>query len=117
MFQERKTTAVLWEKAGDDNTGDPTVSSPSEIEVRWEHSLDQFIGPDGAPVGIVASIWIDDEIEVGSVVWKGRLIDLPASPTSLYEVIGYEEVPDVKGNSPEKIAHLRRLKESLPTVV
>jgi hypothetical protein len=117
VFQESKQKAVLWEVAGFGDDGDPTVNSPVEIDVRWEHGLNQFVGPDGTPVGVVASLWVDQEIEVGSVVWKGKLFDMPAAPDSLYEVVGYEDIPDVKGRNSEKVVHLRRLKESLPTVV
>ena len=110
-------TAVLWELSSYDSKGEPTVSAPEEISVRWEYVSALILSDVDAPVPRNGEVWLDQAVTPGSILWKGCLEDLPDPATDLYEVIQYDEVPDVKGRFVERIATVRRYRNSLPTVV
>lgn len=109
--------AVLWAYYDTDGNGEPRVSEPVEIDCRWEHVVSQMLSPQGEPIAVDGEVFVDRVIAVGSVLWKGALADLPATPTALKEVLAYVEVPDIKGRNYERSVLTRRFRESLPTVV
>ena len=109
--------AVLWALASYDAHGEPRVSSPQEVAVRWEATEVETVAEQEAPVPKDAEMWVASAVVVGSIVWLGALTDLPASPTGLLEVVGCSSVPDVKGRTWEYVLTLSRYKNSLRTVV
>lgn len=115
--RSRYQKAVHWPLYGYDGNGEPTVSSPQEITCRWEDVTRQIMGDNGTPIAIDAEVWVDTDVAEGSMMWKGQLIDLPDPATDIMEVVGHDEIPDVKGRVSETVLYLKRYRDSLPTVV
>jgi hypothetical protein len=114
----RHQKAVLWEKVGLDNYGNPTLdASPVEIVVRWEEGRSESIDDNGNPIGVDAQVIVAQEIPVGSIMWRGALANLPNPPTGLKQVISYNETPDIKGRVTFRKVSLVRYSETLPTTV
>lgn len=116
---DRKQVAVLWEALstgyGIDDQGNPvtTASAPLEIYVRWEAGK-------GEANKQVVKAFVGREIRMGSVMWLGRLIDLPSDLTTLsnlMQVVSYNEVPDVKGRFKQRTVDLVFLGSRLPQIV
>lgn len=108
--------AVLWAKSGNGRDGLPTVSAGVEIDVRWETASDEDISDQD--VAAIASdiLMTDQEIELGSILWKGELTSVPDSPTNLREVVAVEYIPDVKGNATQYTVILARYANELPQI-
>ena len=112
-----KQKAVLWRLAGYSSDGNPTVYDPEEINTRWDDGDSQILGKDGSPISINASIMVEGEIDLGSLLWKGKLADLPASPSPLVEVMGLEVVPDIKIRKYQRTLSCSRYGKPLPDIV
>lgn len=112
----RTQKAVLWEHAGVDGYGQPLVSSPSEILVRWQNKQSEATQGDGSKLAINGSALVGRSIAVGSLLRFGPLDELPAEPTDLMQVIAYEENYDVKGRHAVRTVSFVRFADSLPTV-
>jgi hypothetical protein len=69
-------------------------SSLEQKAVLW--AFDSY-GDDGEPVAIDASAQVDREIVAGGIMWLGEKDDLPSPVTDRFRVIGYSEIPDIKG--------------------
>lgn len=112
----RNQKAVYWAFSDWDAAGNPTVVDPVELDVRWERGLSQEVTPNVNPKEVEATVWIGREIALSGVMWKGKLVDLPSPVTGVREVVEYQEIPDVKGRTFERIVLLGKYKDSLPTV-
>jgi hypothetical protein len=107
---------VLWTASGYDNYSNPVVDVAQEITVRWEDIRRETTDPKGATVIVDVALFVDRDIPIGSIVWRGELTDLPVSPTELREVIGFEKIPDIKGRISQRTALLRSYGNALPYV-
>ena len=122
-FNKRFQKAAYWAKSSVDRYGNPTVASPIELSVRWELGTSQEITPQTNPTAVDATVWVDREIAVGSMMRKGELSELgPGTgsvdpPDNILEVVEYIETPSVQANRFERIVLLRSFGGTLPTVV
>lgn len=118
-FNRRRQKAVYWSFAGLDQYGNPTVNSAIELSVRWEYGIAQEIKPNTDPQAVDATVWVDREVPLGSMLRKGKLSELGAvdTPDKILEVIEYQEIPSVQATMFERIVLVRRFAETLPTVV
>lgn len=111
-----RQTAVLWiadSTLPTDEFGIQRISTPIEIKVRWESGK-------GEGASRKATAFISQEISEGSVLWLGKLSDLPASPekpTNLMQVTSYKEIPDVKSKFPRRFVEMVLLGTQLPPTV
>lgn len=110
-----RQTAVLWRATGYDEYGQVKIGSAEEIKTRWEIGKGEIRSPDESPIDVDAEVWVENEVEVGSLLWRGKKADLPASPSPLYQVVDYVEIPDLKGVSFERRLMVKRFKEELPS--
>lgn len=108
--------AVYWELGTLDMYGQPTLNTPVELSVRWEHGLAQEILPQTNPQSVDATVWVKQDVTVGSMMWIGALTDLPTPVTDVLEIVEFQKIPDIKGRAYERAALLRRYANSLPTV-
>jgi|LSQX01.1.fsa_nt_gb hypothetical protein len=116
-FARRHQKAVTWARSGYGRDGQPIVSSPTEIDVRWESGLAQEVRPVSNPIAIDVTLWTSEDLTSGSMVWLGSEDELgTADPTEVYEVVEVQKIPDVKGRVYERVALLSRFRESLPTL-
>ena len=113
-----KQRAVLWAFSRRDRNGEPKVSAAVEIAARWEEDLSQSIQADGSPIAINATVDVDRDIAVGSIMWLGELADLPVGvSTGLFEVMGFNKIPDYRGKNFSRSVQIRKWRSSLPTIV
>jgi hypothetical protein len=108
--------AVLWAISSTDGYGRFKVSSPIEIRVRWEDSRQESADPQNMVEARPAQAFVDRVIDIGSVLWHGRLKDLPAVPTELYKVSGYNETPDIKNRFVQRAVTLVRRGDAPPEI-
>jgi hypothetical protein len=111
--------AVFWlAESGTDDFGEPVVSEPIELTVRWEFTRKEMMGPGNTPVALEAIVYVDRILPIGSNAWRGNLLDWNDEfEDEILYVMGVAEVPDIKGRAYEWIAYLSRLKSSLATTV
>jgi len=99
--------AVIQEASGFDNYGRPKKSVAREIAVRWEERQRWTTDKDGARIGIDATIWMGEELAIGTEVWLGTISDNATPPASkLYQTISNDAIPDEKGRTWERQAAL-----------
>lgn len=108
---------VLYEFSSNDNYGNPTVLEPVELNCRWEDSTREVVLPDSRVVASDAVIYVPREIPNGSIIWKGALADLPATPTNLKQVIRTNSIPALKKRFVQRDCLLMRYSDKLPTVI
>ncbi len=112
---------VLWEKAGNDGYGNPTLAAPVQIRCRWIEGQTEFTGPNGVPIAINATIVVARDIPVDSIVWKGRLQDMPGTgyvPTGgLMQIKGKRTTDDIKGRNTRRTVMAARFNDTLPARV
>lgn len=116
----RRQTAVLWPMASRDRQNEPVMEDPVELRVRWEHRLREVPGRDGTPLAVVATVWVDRRVPVGSAMWLGELADWPGTgrgdnDEELCYVATRQMVPDEKGREVEWVLTLTRSRDTLGT--
>ena len=109
--------AVLWAASATDQYGRFKVASSVEIRVRWDGSQVESTDPQNTVQAHSSEVLVDRVIAIDSIMWHGRLRDLPDSPTGLFKVVGYEAVPDIRNKFTQRTVTLMRYNDALPTVV
>jgi hypothetical protein len=116
----RHQIAVLWPAEGADAYGQTLVGDPREIMVRWRFTRTESTDAQGNTVSLDASVQVDERVDAGSLMWLGRLADIPPGTSftetdaELYEVVNYHQTPDVKGREIKRSVGLRRYRDTLP---
>lgn len=114
----RKQDAVLWAYAGVDNHGDIKVSStPVALKVRSEKLTRQVNDPVSEIQATDFTLVVDREIAKGSIIWFGKLSDVPDDTnnlTDLKQVVEYDEIPDIKGRKFRREVTLIKYGDRLP---
>jgi hypothetical protein len=88
-----------------------------EIDVRWEET-DWQVSADMSKGNAVNSVvLVDRDIATGSILRLGTLASLPSKMNNLFEVIGTNKVPDIKGVEYQWTCMLTKRQPTLPTVV
>ena len=104
----RKQTAVWWpqqsaEVAGMDHDrfGQPQVSDPVQISVRWEDVSEEFIDSNNTRQLSRARVYVDRDMSVGDILMLGKLTDItdavnPKENINAWEVRRFEKLPNIK---------------------
>jgi len=108
--------AVLWEAGSLDDYGELKVSSPVEIPCRWEYKQEEVSDPLSGTTVSEATVYVNQSIGIGSILWEGALADLPVTPTNLKRVAAVGRIPDVKGKKTRRFVRLVTYSNTLPTV-
>lgn len=109
---------VLWTSTGRyDSLGKQLLNSPIEINVRWEDNTMEFATLHATQTQCAAVMMVSRDIPYGSIVWRGRLADLPATPTPLYQVSTRITAPDFKSKYSQRDIMLVEFPDVLPSVV
>jgi hypothetical protein len=111
-----KQYAVLYAFSSYDEHGNPKLSAAAEIECRWEDGRREITTPTGTLVEVEAEVFVNQEVTVGSVLWKGRLTALPSTPTALKVVVAYSETPNTKVKHYDRSVLVARYGDTLPTL-
>ena len=109
--------AVLWKAAGYDSYGEPTLDAPQEIDCRWDQDRRENVSDQGTPIAIDATAVVEIDIPIGSIMRQGALEDLPDTLDSLFKVVSFSSVPDIKGRVFVRDVSMQRYSESLPGTV
>lgn len=109
--------AVLWPFSSYGPDGELRVGSPVEILVRWNTSISSGQGDTSDSFSKTSNLPVNRVIAVGSVIRLGKKKQLPTPPDDIYEVTGYEEVPDIKGRHFHRSVTIRKYAGSLPEIV
>jgi hypothetical protein len=115
-----KQKAVLWPATNDGDAadyndyGERKLDAKEEIICRWEIKTTESLDPQGQTVAFSETVYVDKAIIEGSIMWKGELCNLPATPTNLRRVEAYEELPDIKGKNPLRMVRLMKYSDELP---
>jgi len=113
--------AVLWRRTGQDRFGKPVTSAPTQVRCRWIETRKEKTDAQGNTVTIDAQVYINTDIVVGSLMWKGRLTELlgTASPLSgnIMQVINFTKTPDLKGRNHRSMVSVMRYMDTLPEIV
>ena len=106
--------AMLWRVTGVNAYGQPTHEPvPEEIRVRWITRKSHESTPFGSTVKLDATVYVDQEIPIDSLMWQGCQEEWEESyygtgsgsgtdgldfktEQNLYIVKAYKETPDVK---------------------
>lgn len=113
----RRQKAVLWAATNTyDNDGVPQVSAAKELKVRWETERDESFPTLNETVAYDEMAQVGEEVAVGSIMWKGKLIDLPSTPNNLRKVVHYAEIPGIKGRIQDRWVFLVKFSDTLPTI-
>lgn len=108
--------AVLWPFISKDKYGNKTVGTAQEIDVRWEDTARQVEISAGQFIAISAQVFVKELPAIGSLMWYGKLADLPVHPTNLVEVVFQNSTPDLKNRFNQKKVSVTRYGNTLPTV-
>lgn len=103
----RFQTCSMWARIGDDEYGNPLLSAPTTLKVRWENKQIEMIDPKGQPVRIDALIQAIVVIPVGSIL-------LLSGSTDYMEAVAFDDIPDVKARAFRKTVGLKRYTDRLP---
>lgn len=121
---ERVQEAILWPLNTYDRHGQPTVGNPVELLVRWVGQQSQSLDPAGNVITIDATVVLDQDVTIDSLMWLGTLNEwkngggsqAPGKP--LMVVKAFNSTPDVRGRATRRTAGLMRYQDqsiTLPT--
>ena len=101
-----RQTAIYWGNPVNDGYGGRTFDDAEEIDVRWEDRQEMFIDSSGQQKLSRAVVFIGRDVQVGSYIYLGELIDLsqaqienPLIFLGTYEVRAFTKIPDLKGEA------------------
>jgi hypothetical protein len=112
--------AVVWApygpgRAAFDNDGQPRVKEPEEVAATWDVSIRVSSASNTENQSKPSTVLTDTYVPVDSILWQGRLDDLPDKPTDLYKVVGVDKLNDVKGRLEIYNLTLARHSDSIPS--
>ena len=111
-----KQDATMWARSGVNRAGEPKRLAPVDIRCRLEKVSKNQLSPEGEVITSDAIADVDTTIVEGSIIRLGKVIDLPASPDNLYEVVGYYEIPDIRGRVQGRYVTLNHYQGTLPSL-
>lgn len=94
---KRKQKAVYWPPEEEDRFGRRKVSSPVEVNVRWEDINEAFIARGGEELISKAKIFPDVLPEPGGYLWKGPISEAPIDPIKnkdAFKIMRVDDLPD-----------------------
>lgn len=107
---------TYWEANGVDNYGKSKVDSPVELQCRIEQRSIRPKDAFGETDGDETIIYLKQDVVIGSIIWIGRLVDVPSPTSNLKQVVDFNTVPDLKNRNHRRSAVLKNYSGSLPTV-
>ena len=108
--------AVLLGRTGRDMYGKVTTAAAKEIDVRWEVNEEQILESGNTVVATTANVVVNEEIEKGSILWLGLIIDFVTPYNDLHEVYLSRNIPDIKGRNFRRTLKLIRFTDKLPSL-
>lgn len=98
--------AVYWASPTHDGSGGTTFSSGTEIKVRWEDRIEEFLDNNGEVQHSMGVIYLLQDVDVGGYLFLGDLDDLtsaaeedPKQEDDAYLIRGFKKSPSIKGSN------------------
>lgn len=113
-----KQVAVYWPLASEDSGGDdhdnhgmPVVTTPSEIECRWEGRVEEFIAPNGTRHLSQAVVYVGEDVDVGGILMLGKLTDITDEENikeneGAWEIKRFDKLPNLRNTEFLRTAYL-----------
>jgi hypothetical protein len=116
---DRHQKACLWVRAGTNSLGQDYVANPPvEIMVMWDDRQTRALDSQGNTITVDVMADVAQDIEIGSIMWLGRMADLPYpshTPASgLMQVKTFSKTLDIKGRNARREVGLMRFTNTLP---
>lgn len=113
----RYQDAVLWTFSGRDEMGEPILSEPEEICVRWQTKRTEMKDAMGNKVVVDALVHVNQEILIGSQMWLGELSYWLGTGSAGHDdevmtVVVFHKAGDVKGRCYRRVVGLRKFKDT-----
>lgn len=117
--QSRTTKVVYWASAGFDNYGEYKITEDAiQLVVRWNAVKSEAKDAKGKTISIVVEIIADRQLEIGSIIWVGRLLSLPdplSGIANLYQLMTVDITTSVCGKFTYYGYGLAKFSNSLPS--
>lgn len=114
-------TAVAWLAAPPDSRGINQVHTPIEIKCRLTKGNRRTHDALSQRVELSGSMDVDRTLPIGTLLWMGRITDLPSPEVTVIEglmqVESFNEIADVKGRHTRKSVDLSAYSETLPSTI
>lgn len=111
-------SAVVWEMAGVDRDNEVTVLTPYEVRARWEAGPStKVVDQAGQLVRTDGSVYIEEDLPLGSILWNGIIEDLASPPVDLFRIVATDHVIDIRGITTQRSYSLVRFHNTLPAIV
>lgn len=115
----RKQFAVLWEADGYDAYGRVQLGDRTQLKVRWTWTQSLTNSVNANQVVVDARAKLSRSVPTGSVMWLGKIAELPTGTSfddsnPLMEVVSVSEATDVKGRVTGYTANLAFYKGVFP---
>jgi len=99
-----KQTAVYWAPASPqfDDYGQPNVSTPVDVDCRWEDVGEEFLDGGGTLQLSRAKVYVGVDVEVGGLLMLGDLSmsgldeENPKNNDGVWEIRRFEKLPTLK---------------------
>ena len=92
---------AYWQAGPRDKFGNPTWTGPITVKGRWEDIAERFVNTDGATDTSRARVYIDDRVNVGDYIYRGKsTASIP--PDEAHEIKQFFEVRNVQGTKRER---------------
>lgn len=106
---------VLWRAASRLRAdGLPSLGSAEALKGRWDVARGRRGGGNKDTPKVVARLFVDEAVAKESLIWKGKLEDLPDSPTELFQVAEYVEIEGLLSGEYTRYLELIFFGNSLP---
>ena len=108
----RKQTAVYWGLASDesgvlaiDDYGQPKITTPVEILVRWDDERMEFLDAKGDKQISRSKVYTGIDVSIGGLLMLGEIVDIVGSSSDIHnlkennntwEIRGFEKNPNLR---------------------
>lgn len=107
--------AVYWPvSASPTLTGRVQRGDAVGITCRWVETRTKTTDPQGNNIETIVTVETDVAIAVNSLMWEGHIVDLPSSPTDIFQVKTRQKVSDIKEREVSYVYGLVHYSDTLP---
>lgn len=87
-----RQVAVYWPPTHPDDQGEPISGEPIEIRCRWEDAAKAYLDKNGVETTSNSIVYVDRDLEIGGILWQGKLADIDPDTTHPYKNKGAAEI-------------------------
>lgn len=102
----RQDTATLWTRDGVDSVGDPQVSAPTTISVKWERKEAVFRGADGSERRANHVVYLGQDVSVGDFLFEGTSTNADPKAAGALIVQDFQRIESFGGKKISRMALL-----------